>query len=242
MELSALQLALATTLVAVGSWVQSAIGFGLAVLAAPLLYLVHPALIPGPVLALALILSALNLWSNRTGMALGELTSAFIGRMPGMVLALWVLTFITQQALSLILGATVLAAVALSLTSVRMAPTPKRLFVAGFFSGFMGTSTSIGGPPMALVYQYAAAERMRANLAGYFLLASITSIAGLALIGRFGTAELVLTAALTPPALAGFIAARWMLRRFDPHTLRPAVLTLCALSGLLVLADGLLGG
>ena len=40
-------------------------------------------------------------------------------------------------------------------------PTPTRMVVAGFFSGFFGTSSSIGGPPMALLLQHQEANQLR---------------------------------------------------------------------------------
>ncbi|WP_421621833.1 sulfite exporter TauE/SafE family protein [Alkalilimnicola ehrlichii] len=240
MELSLLQLLLASLLVAFGCFIQGALGFGLALAVAPLLFLIHPDLVPGPVLFLAMVISVIILWRNRAGLAIGEMGSALLGRVPGMLLALWVLSFATSTLLSLILGGAVLLGVAASLSRWHITPTRNTLITAGLLSGFMGTSTSIGGPPMALVYQNARGDQVRANLGGFFLVGTVMSLAGLTLLGHYGHHELLLSLALTPAALAGLALSRHAIGWVDAGRLRPALLALCTLSGVAVIIDGLL--
>lgn len=241
MELSILELALAAGLVFAGALVQSAVGFGLAIVAAPLLFMIEPRLVPGPVLALALVLSFLNVCKNRVGLAFGELGSAVIGRLPGMALALWVLAQAPGKALSLLIGGSVLLAIAISLLPIRITPTRNRLLAAGAVSGFMGTTTSIGGPPMALIYQHDTGDRVRANLSAYFLISCVLSLLGLAAIGRFGQAELLVSLWLLPPTLVGFVAGRYVIPWLGPNGVRPVMLALCTIAALGVLADALSG-
>lgn len=240
MELNLLQFLLASLLVAFGCFIQGALGFGLAMAVAPLLFLIHPDLIPGPVLFLAMVISVIILWRNRAGLAIGELGSALVGRIPGMLLALWVLGFASANLLSLVLGAAVLLGVVASLSRWHITPSRNRLVTAGFLSGFMGTSTSIGGPPMALVYQNARGTQVRANLGGFFLVGTVMSLAGLSLLGHFGRHELTLALALTPAALAGLALSRHAVAWVDAGRLRPALLTLCTVSALAVILDGLM--
>lgn len=241
MFLSAGELLVASLLIFLGSLVQSAVGFGLAIVAAPLLYLIEPRMVPGPMLLLGLVLSALNVWRNRAGLAVAELGSAVVGRIPGTLLAVWLLTIMPEHMLSLILGAAVLLAVIISAMPVRIAPTRGRLFVAGLASGFMGTSTAIGGPPVALLYQHAAGTRIRANLNGYFVVGTSMSLLGLVAIGRFGPGEFVTALSLLPAAVAGFLTARCTLVWWDRGATRPVLLALCAVAAAGVLADGLRG-
>lgn len=242
MDLTLPQLLLASLLVFAGALVQSAVGFGLAVIAAPLLYLIEPRLVPGPPLFLALVLSLLNVWKNRASLAVGELSGAVAGRIPGMLLALWLLERADPWLMSLLVAAAVLAAVLVSLAPVRPQPTTLRLVLAGLASGFMGTSTSIGGPPLALLYQHAHGERVRANLAGYFVVGSFMSLIGLTLIGHFDGGQLVCALALLPAALAGFLAARLSIGFWDRGRVRPALLLLCGAAAIGVLAKGLIPG
>ncbi|MDN3612743.1 hypothetical protein QWZ16_24570, partial [Vibrio ostreicida] len=48
-----------------GSFVQTAIGFGLAIVAAPLLFLVSPVYVPAPICLVALYISILNALKHR---------------------------------------------------------------------------------------------------------------------------------------------------------------------------------
>ena len=52
-----MELALAALVILVGSYVQSSIGFGLAIISAPLLFALDPLYVPGPVTVCALTLS-----------------------------------------------------------------------------------------------------------------------------------------------------------------------------------------
>src|SRR5262249_44558883 len=109
------------------------------------------------------------------------------------------------------------------------------LVLAGFAAGVMGTATSVGGPPVALIYQHQSGARLRATLSGFFLMGSLLSIATLALIGRFGPEQLRLGLALLPRPLAGYAASAPLARLLDRGFTRAAVLALCGISGLVLI-------
>ncbi|MCE7630818.1 sulfite exporter TauE/SafE family protein, partial [Vibrio fluvialis] len=56
---------IAMFLIFVGSFVQTAIGFGLAVVAAPLLFMVSPDYVPAPICIVALFISLLSAMKHR---------------------------------------------------------------------------------------------------------------------------------------------------------------------------------
>ena len=58
--------------------------------------------------------------------------------------------------------------------------------LAGATSGVLGTATSIGGPPMALVWQNSSGPKLRGTMSGFFLVGSVLSIAVLAITGGVG--------------------------------------------------------
>lgn len=227
-------------LVFVGAVVQSSLGFGLALVAAPLLYLIDPLFVPGPLLAVIVCLSGITAWHERHAVDLRELGSAFLGRIPGMVIALGVLTYPMGQVLPLLISLAVLATVAVSLLSVAIRPTPRRLMLAGFASGFMGTATAVGGPAMALVYQNEAGPKVRGNLSAYFFIGCVVSLLGLVAIRRFGIEQLVLTLWLAPMATLGFVVGRLIIRWLDRSLVRPGILVISTISALAVLAEALL--
>ncbi|MFW7380495.1 MAG: TSUP family transporter [Oligoflexus sp.] len=129
----------AGSIVAIGSLIQSTIGFGLAIVTAPILMWLDPALVPAPLIIIALFLSVLNTWRHRQHIALRELSMAYIGRLPGTLIAMMVLGYLNQKELMALVGFSVLFAVFISLGKWQVQARPSNLFIAGLLSGFMGT-------------------------------------------------------------------------------------------------------
>jgi uncharacterized membrane protein YfcA len=225
--------------VAVGSLLQGAVGFGLSLIAAPLVTLIDPTLVPGPLLLATLALPLLTARRDRSWVDLRGVRWALVGRVPGAILGAAVLTSLSPRLLSLLVGLVVLAGVAMTASGTRLRPSGSTLLVAGILSGFMGTTAAIGGPPIALVYQDAEGPRLRGTLAGYFVVAAAISIAVLAAAGRFGRHDLIAGAALLPGVVLGYLGshrvARWIDRGFTRH----AVLLVSALAALALVVRAL---
>ncbi|WP_367278106.1 sulfite exporter TauE/SafE family protein [uncultured Photobacterium sp.] len=223
---------------AAGCFVQSTVGFGMAIVAAPIVYFFEPRFVPGMITLVGLVLSLINMWQYRRMLSVKGLTAAFIGRVPGTIAAGMLLLYITADSLALVLGAGVLLAVVISLMKVRIRPTPKALFWAGFVSGLMGTSTSIGGPPMALVLQHAEAGKLRANLAGYFAFSCVLSLMALTATGHFSWWHFKYGVMILPaPILATWLAYR-IQDKIKAEWLRYALLVLCSVSGVIAILRG----
>lgn len=226
-----MDIAIAMAIIFVGSFVQSSIGFGLAIIAAPLMFFIDPLYIPAPITICALTLSLANAAKHKHSISFQGLKFAIIGRIPGTIAGGMLLLWIDQQALALVLGLSVLFAVALSLANIVLRPTDTAMFSAGFLSGFMGTSSSIGGPPMALVLQHQANDFIRANLAAFFVVSCIMSLMMLTAVDRFGREHMVISLPLIPATLAGYWVAMRTLHLISHQTLRKASLLLCAVAG-----------
>ncbi len=223
---------IAMGLIFLGSFVQSAIGFGLAIVAAPLLFLLSPLYVPAPICLVALFISLLNAYKHKSNVSLGGLKAAIIGRVPGSVAGGALLLYVSVSSMSLWLGIFVLVAVAVSLLPFRIEPTPVRMGIAGFFSGFMGTSSSIGGPPMALLLQHQEANALRGNLSAFFVFSSIISLIVQIPIGFLTLQHVEITLPLIPAAWFGYFLASKCVDRFSKHWIRYGALFLCAVSGL----------
>jgi uncharacterized protein len=215
--------------------VQGSIGFAYALLAAPLLALVSPALVPGPVLLSSLALSSLTAWRERASIDRRGVALALLGRVPGAVLAGLAIGWLPAASYERLFGGIVLLAVLLSLSGRSVRATTPALLGAGFASGLMGTLTSVGGPPIALVYQDASGPVLRATLNAYFALGCTVSLAVLALAGRFGRSEMLAGAALLPPVGLGFLISSFARGWIDRGRARLAVLGLAGACSLLVL-------
>ena len=234
-------LLLALSLVALGAWLQGSVGFGMNLTAAPLLIAVDPRFVPGPLLVAAATLTLMTLLRERSHASPRRIAWAFAGRVPGSVLGAWAITVLSADGLALVLSVTVLAAVAASVWGPRVEITRPSLVVAGSVSGFTGTTTAVGGPPIALLFQHETGPSVRANLAGFFVLGTVLSITLLTVAGDFGAAEARLSLLTIPPVLLGFGASMFTRRHVDGPRVRPAVLTLAGVSAAWLLVRTIVG-
>lgn len=231
----ALELAAASLAVALGAVVQGSIGFGLSLVAVPILILIDPRLVPGPVLCVAILLTMLLAHRERRSIDLAGVGWALVGRMPGTVAGATALALMPRDGLGLIFGSLVLAAVLMSAFRFRVVPKPWSLAVAGLLSGFMGTTVAIGGPPMALLLQHAPGARLRGTLSGFFMVGASVSLLALIIIGRFGWSELALAGILAPGIVLGFLVSGRTAPLLDRGFTRVAVLAAAAIAAVVAI-------
>lgn len=239
--MSAEHLVLAILIAALGSTLQGAVGFGGGVLAAPLLLLVDPRLVPGPLLFCSFILTALLARREWHAVRPADHIWSLPGRVLGTAVAVSLLRIMPAGAVEPVLGIVIIGAVALAASGLKVALTPRTLFAAGTLAGFCGTTSSVGGPPIALLYQGESGPSVRANLSLFFAVGVAISLIGLSTIGRFGLEELKLGLILLPGIAAGFLVSKPAARWLDRGWMRPAVLILSALAGLAVILKALFG-
>ncbi|MGF1755614.1 sulfite exporter TauE/SafE family protein [Vibrio makurazakiensis] len=230
---------IAIVLIFIGSFVQTAIGFGLAIVAAPLLFLVSPDYVPAPICIVALFISILNAMKHRSSISIGGLKMALIGRVPGSLAGGVLLVMVSTSALSLWLGFLVVFAVIVSLLPFRIEPTPARMGIAGFFSGFFGTSSAIGGPPMALLLQHQEASELRGNLSAFFVFSSILSLLVQIPAGFLTLHHLTITIPLIPASWLGYKLAMLTTQALPKEKIRIGALGLCSVSGITAIWQGL---
>jgi uncharacterized membrane protein YfcA len=221
--------------VTIGATLQGSVGFGLGLFSVPLLVLIDPRFVPGPLLFSSIALTVLLTHRERAAVLFKDIKWAVGGRLLGIVAAAAALELVPGRQIGILFGILVLAAVGLSASGWRLAVTPKSLFGAGILSGFMGTAVSIGGPPMALLYQHETGARIRGTLSAFFLIGVSLSLVGLHVIGRFGWAEVLIALSLVPGILLGFAVSRRLTHVLDRGHVRRAVLVVSAASALAVL-------
>jgi uncharacterized membrane protein YfcA len=229
-----------TLVVAVGATVQGAVGFGLGLVAVPLLLFIEPRCVPAPMLLAAICLTVLLTYREWHSILLDDLKWALGGRVAGIVAGVFALTVVPAGRLGVFLAGLVLVAVALSASGLHVVATPKTLLGAGVLSGFMATTAAIGGPPIALLYQREPGPRLRGTLSAFFVVGASLSLVALHVAGRFGWAEVQLALAMVPGVLIGFLASRRLATLLDRGPLQTAVLVISALAALAVIARELL--
>lgn len=215
----------------VGAFVQTSIGFGMAIVSAPLLIQISPEFVPVPIVIVGFYLSLLNAMKYRSNIAIGGLKTAIMGRIPGSVVGAGMLLYVSTATLSLWLGIFVLLALLISVLPFRLEPTAGRMAVAGFFSGFMGTSSGIGGPPMALLLQHQEANSLRGNLSAFFLFSSAMSFLIQVIVGYVQWQHVWLSLPLLPATWLGYRAALLCVDSMPKAMIRYGALLLCLVSG-----------
>lgn len=234
-----LALAFAGLFILVGAIVQGAVGFGMNLLAAPLLALVEPSLVPVPLLLASSLHAMLALAREHHHVDWRGVGWAILGRIPGTALGVLAVTLLPQRELAVVVGISVLVCVGLSMLSWRPQPTARALFAAGGVSGAFGTSSSIGGPPVALLYQDSHGAAVRSTLGAYFALGTLTSVAGLAMGGQLSGANVLHSLVLVPFLLVGFALSGPLRKILDRGATRPAILVVAAGSAVILIIRSL---
>jgi uncharacterized protein len=226
--------ALLCVVVLIGSLLQVAIGFGLGLIAAPVVAIVEPTLVPVVLLVLAFGVTATVLAMDHAHLDLRGTGWALAGRVPGTVAGALLVAVLPAKPLALLVVFMVVAGVVASLWGFRPQPTPGAVAVAGAVSGLMGTATSIGGPPMAMVWQRFAGPRLRSTMGAFFLVGSAMSLAALTLSGSVEPHNLRYALFLAPAAAIGVLLARPIGRHLDVRRTRITA-TALALTGAAIL-------
>lgn len=216
------------------TFVRSAIGFGEALVAVPLLASVLPVREAAPLaVLLSITVAAVVVAQDWKKIHLRSATWLLLPTLAGIPLGLLLLAHGPQQLVKAILGIFILAFAAYSFVGC----TPMELkrdsrtwlLACGFLAGILGGAYGMNGPPLVIYGSMRrwSAQHFRATLQAYFLPASIVGIAGYWLAGLW-------TSAVTHDYLLSLPAAipAVFLGRFANHRLSGDVFTKCVYAGL----------
>ena len=218
-----------------GAYVQAVVGLGLGLVAAPVVALVEPSWVPVLTLWLALLIAGLNMADEHEHVDWRSTTWSLPARVPGTLVGAWLVASFSEEQIGLVLAVMVLVAVALTVRTVSVPLNPTTLSVAGFVAGATGTATSIGGPPIALLYQRERPEVVRATLSVFFFVGVILSLAGLAVTGSVARTPSLVALLLSPAVLVGYVGGRRSRRYVEGPAFRTGVLVVCTLSAVVLL-------
>ncbi len=238
MPVGPVQLVVALAVTFLGAVAQGVVGIGFGVLSVPVLSLVDPVLAPVPQLLLALPLTVMMSWRERLHADLRGVTWVLIGRGPGAAAGLLLLAFATQRTLDAVVAAVVLSGVAIRATGVTVTRSPLTDVLVGGFAGTASMVASIGGPPMALLYQDEPGPTIRASLGMVFTIGLLITLVARALSGLITASDVTVALVLLPAMLAGYAASIGIANRVAAPAMRTGILTLSAFAaiGLLVRA------
>lgn len=240
-DLPAATLLVALVVTTIGAVLQGSVGFGMAVVAAPILLAVAPDFVPGSLMVAAMVLSVMVMLRERHAIVGGEVLVSSLARFATSVPTAYMVSLVDEQTFAIVFSVAVLSVVAISFAGFSVPFNTTNLAIASGISGISNTISSIGGPPMAIMYQSQRGDHIRATLAAIFAIGSLISILSLAAVGEFGTRDLVLGLCLTPGLGLGFAISRHTTRRIDGAALRPLVLGVAGAAAVIALIEATWG-
>lgn len=230
-----IELVLVNLILLIGACLQGLLGFGLGFFSAPLLFLLAPHYVPGPMILNALLLTLLMSIRNHRSLEWQQTGYALTGGSVGVLAAAILMSSLAVSQYRMLFGALMIIAVLLSVIGAHPKLSPRNNLIAGMLSGFMGTTTSAGGAPMGLLYQHAPPQLRNAHLSMFFLYINIFGMIVLWLSGMSGWADLILFAQSVPALLLGWALSDLVGRYINARSLRLMILTVAFASGLMSL-------
>jgi len=225
-----------------GAGLQSATGFGFALVSAPILFALlgpHEAVSAG--VTVGLLLNGLTLAGERRRPQVLVRDAAVLvaWSVPGIVLGALALREVARQPLSVVVALAVLAGLVLRVRSnqlqARARQRPWHLPATGLSSGALSTSTSLSGPPLVfcLLARAASPGQMRDTLAAIFIAESVLALPVLLATGTFTATRAF--AVLLLAGLAGQLLGRRAFGWLEGERYERALLAVLAVSALVAL-------
>ncbi|MDI9627554.1 MAG: sulfite exporter TauE/SafE family protein [Acidobacteriota bacterium] len=231
---------LAIVLAFSGAVVQGVIGFGMGVLAIPILSLADPGLVPVAGILGSVAMPVMALIDERRYLDWRVVAWVVLGFLPATALGVWIVKVLPTQTLQAAIAGVVLVMVALSLVRVSVPNNARTLFVSGLISGTSGTAAGIGGPPVAIVLANEPPPMVRATLATTFIFGTGISLTGLALGGVMTTNAIGVGLLMIPATILGMLVARQLRGRLNQQGFRLGVLVLSSVAAVTLLGQALL--
>jgi uncharacterized membrane protein YfcA len=228
LDVTPFEFALAAVVVGFAAAVQGTIGLGFNILSVPMMSLINPVLAPVPQLILSLPQTVAAFARERGAVDRNGVFWILVGRLPGAALGFWLLAIATDRTLDLMIGTLVLIAVVILATRLRFKRNRSIEFGAGVFAGVSSYVSSIGGPPVALLYSRDEGPKIRATLGLIFTVGVSVTIIARSIAGDITGRDIALGLGLLPAAGLGFLASSTLKRIVSQTHLRAAILVISA--------------
>jgi uncharacterized protein len=225
------------------TFIRSALGFGEALIAVPLLALTLPVQVAAPLAVLVSITVALVVViQDRRNVHVRSAGWLVLSTLFGIPLGLMLLKTVPESVVKSTLGVFIIAFALYSLAGRKPELHNDRLApLFGFLAGILGGAYGMNGPPLVVygVLRRWQPTQFRATLQGYFLIASIVGMAGYAVTGLWTRTVSSYFVLSLPLALIAIFLGRAVHRRLNSARFLVVVNMGQALIGVLLLKQGL---
>jgi len=237
-------LALGAVVMFFAGLVQGCTGFGLALVAAPFLLLLFPTVQVVPTVVMVSTVNCLLIAIEARRHIRAVIVAPLVaGALIGMPLGVHTLKVVNDTHLKLAVAVFVFAFACILLSGWRM-PLGEGLRVmipVGMLSGFVGGSTSMGGPPIVLFLanKDTPKDLFRANLVCYFFLLNITAIGTFFLRGMLTWTIAGRAGAFVLTTVIGTYAGVLVARRLPEERFRKVAMILAACAAIVLFSTNI---
>ena len=229
---------LAMAILFIAAAVQGIMGFGRALIAAPLIALFIPAdetvvlmILMGFVSAVAMV------WKTHRYAHLKRIIPLVIAGIAGSIAGVQLLKVIPLKELKIVMGIFVIISAVILATGVRVKFKKEipAYTIAGLISGFTNGAISFGGPPIVLFLQNQDESKnsFRANLSLFFLVIGLTASINMIANGLLDAHTAINALLLVPATLGGTFLGNFLSHKFDEELFKKLVLGILFVSGTL---------
>lgn len=228
----------------VAAAVQAITGFGFSLVAVPLLALVIepvPAVVAATIASMMISVAVVR--DDWRHIRWREATVFTLTGIIGMPLGLWVLTHVSERALTGVIAVAMLASTALVASGATIRSSPVTDSAVGVTSGALLTSTGLNGPPLVVSMQAMKMEPrpFRGTLSAVFLGQGVAAVALLAANGQVSDRAGIAALVALPMLVVGWLIGNRVFHRIDPVLFRRIVLGLLVVTALVALGQALVG-
>ena len=223
-----------------GGFTQGLAGFGVMLVALPLMALVMDIKTAIPlIILLGLVINLMLIYHLRGHFEVKKWLPLILASYPGIPLGVYVHKTVSPRPLEILVGVVLIVTTINAWARFRPAGALDAVWapVSGFLAGLLAGSIGASGPPV-IIYtslQPWAKSQIKSTLVAFFMINGIGVFIFYFLNGFFTANILNLFAYCVPPLIAGVLTGAWLYGRINDALYRPAVLCLLGLLGVLML-------
>lgn len=224
----------------IAGMIQSATGFGSALIPMPILIRLFGIQIAASLISLSsLTIETILVLHFKRMINFRVVWQMVIGLVVGIPIGVWAPNYLQERFVFSVLGVVILGYALYALLQFRLPPLKRPLwaYLAGFLSGLLGGAYNTTGPP-AIIYadcQRWEPDQFKANLQGFFIVASILVAANHSLAGHYTFSILGLFFISLAAILLGIWTGLKISQRIHPDAFRKMVHWLLILLGVQLL-------
>lgn len=221
-----------------GGFVNGVAGFGAAMIAMPLIAPFIDLTIAVP--SCTLIVLTLNCqvgWTFRKYIEWHYVKGIFIGAIPGVILSVFALQYLSEQMLKIGMGSFIFFYALWSLFADKGGKkiiSPAWGYLSGLLSSTLGMAFGFNGPPLAayIAYSGCPAKAVKGLLGAGFIITGVFIVGAKALTGQIDSKVMLIYLAATPAVLVGSKLGIWLSSSLNEYSYRKILFLSLAAMGL----------